>query len=207
MVMNIKSQELHKNWPWLTLFSWSWAGLHFWTFNSVCLHFSTSQFSITRCVSRSTDLTADMMNCVLMVITFELISFSSLFNSLGNTRPFAHSFVAWHGERDVKSKLHRDVVEDYELARVLFHSIFLSLPCLPGRPSRCVIVCLKIYLLPHYAKYVKSFKRTSELNGRKRAAIIQSASTKKYFLLLLNWFNFLIFYLNIPEIIEPIEAH
>lgn len=49
------------------------------------------------------------------------------------------SFIERHGERDVKSKLHRDVVEDYELARV-FISLYPSLShCFAYSADRLVV--------------------------------------------------------------------
>lgn len=52
----------------------------------------------------------------------------------------------------MESKLHHELAKDYELTLLFSRSL---------RVSRFVIACLKIYLLPYYAKYVESFEPMS----------------------------------------------
>lgn len=105
---------------------------------------------------RSTDLPPDMMNCVLMVIALELI-FSSL-------------------KRHESLRLKVETSSRQRIILPLFFRLFAV-----AVVSLCVIVCLKICWLPHYAKYVKSSERAHEVQWGKRAAIIQSASAKWFF--------------------------
>jgi hypothetical protein len=85
---------------------------------------------------------------------------------------------------DAKSKkTHRDEDRDYKLP-LLFYA-------LSSLPSRCVIACLKINLLPHYMQILKliwaCFERWKSNNSISKRETFFAATT-------INWFNFLIYF-------------